>query len=491
VRKRFFLNAGLIAAAEIVIRLKSFLFIPLLTRRFGPVDYGAWSQVSILAATLAPAVVLGTDAALMRFLPGAAPETQKRWFTAWSILVGSLLVFLYLVIVILRGPLAITFFGSRELYAPFVALAGASLLISVILNGERLWFRIQHDAATYALSTVSQAALEVGALAAILMARQGAYELVLYTLMADLPIVIWLAWSIARRFGWGHPDFSILKPLLTYGLPLVPAGYAMWSLNSIDRVFLVRYGTLADVGVYAFNYSVAYLVIQILVTPIWVMYPSMAADLYQQRKFDEQQRLLRDSMRLIFALTLPALTGLAVLSRPLLTLVGTSVFATAASSTTFISVGYLLHMIASYYDIELGLVGKQYWSTLSIGIACLTNIVLNFVLIPRYRIVGAAIATMIGFATQFLISLALAWHFAGARFPYRNALRVAAACAVMAVSVSAVRESVTLGLMPTVVLSVVTGVVVYGALLIPLGIVDSTFVNEVTALVRRGRMTTP
>ena len=39
--------------------------------------------------------------------------------------------------------------------------------------------------------------------------------------------------------------------MLAYGLPLVPAAFALWALALVDRIMLSKLGSLADVGQYA------------------------------------------------------------------------------------------------------------------------------------------------------------------------------------------------------------------------------------------------
>ena len=70
-----------------------------------------------------------------------------------------------------------------------------------------------------------------------------------------------------------------------------------------------------------------------------------------------------------------------------------------------ITAGYTLHMISSYFDIGLGLHGKQRWSSVAMVFAVTVNVVLNWILIPRYGLTGAAAATMIAFGVQAVTSV--------------------------------------------------------------------------------------
>src|SRR5207249_45154 len=53
-----------------------------------------------------------------------------------------------------------------------------------------------------------------------------------------------------KQFGLTFSP-SCLKPMLAYGLPLVPASLSIWIFNYANRYFLLHYGTLVDVGLLA------------------------------------------------------------------------------------------------------------------------------------------------------------------------------------------------------------------------------------------------
>ena len=64
----FFRNAAFLTMVEIILKLKGFIFIPLLTRYFGTINYGVWSQVGIVVSTVTPLLILGTDSAIFKYL---------------------------------------------------------------------------------------------------------------------------------------------------------------------------------------------------------------------------------------------------------------------------------------------------------------------------------------------------------------------------------------------------------------------------------------
>jgi len=405
--RRFFKDAGFSGAAEVLIRLKGLVIMPLLTYHLGTVSYGAWSQVLVLVGILGPFVTLATESGFMRHAAGHPIEVQKRYFSGWllyilvnaSIVAGSLAV--------VRSYTAEVFFGDATTFAPFVLLASAILYFTAILNTARYWFLLRHSPRVYVVASVTQSALGVVAVIVTLIRKEGVYELVAYTLVGDVLLAAALFALIARRGEFTRPDLTIIRPALRFGLPLIPGALAVWALNMMDRLFLVHFASLADIGVYSLAYTLGYTVIPVLARPLRMMYPSIATAAYNQGRKDDLQRIFNYSAGAVLALTLPATVGMFVLGAPIVSILAPPEFASAAPLIGLVALGYVFMTMASYFELHLGFVFRQHWFSMSVIAAGLANFVLNLVLIPRYGILGAAIATTASFALQFLISLAV------------------------------------------------------------------------------------
>ena len=93
--QKYWKNAGVMALAEIFLKLKALIIIPFITKYLGTMNYGIWSQVMVTAALLSPLVFLGTDTALAKFLPGQSQYEQRRDFSGWFLfgVLNSILIF--------------------------------------------------------------------------------------------------------------------------------------------------------------------------------------------------------------------------------------------------------------------------------------------------------------------------------------------------------------------------------------------------------------
>lgn len=402
--RNYFKGASILAVTEGLLQLKGLIVLPFLTRQFGPVNYGVWSQISVLISTLAPLIVLGTNFAILRYLPGIEPQKQKRYFSAWAFFLLALSGIYALPLLLLPNALSILIFGRSEAYISLIPLAAFWLIISQLSNAVLNWFRVKNDAKLYSLVKVTQAVLNIFAVAAVLVLKQGVFELVLYSLLGDTLLLIFSAILINRKSGWARPDFSILVPLLRFGLPLVPVGFAIWGLNYVDRLFIVQLTSLQEVGIYAVAYRIAYQIIPVLSRPWRTMFANSAAEMFNKDKTQDLQRLFDRSAGISLVLSTPAAVGLFLLGDRILPFLAPGEYIQGIPVLLFISLGYIFFVDSSYYFDSLGLIHKQRLTTLGHILAFILNLLMNYLLVPRFSILGAAIATFSSFLFLFLFA---------------------------------------------------------------------------------------
>lgn len=402
---RFFRNASLLALVELVLKFKALILLPLLTRHFGSVNYGAWSQVSVLITTLSPLLVLGTDSAILRYLPGRDIYHQSNSFSQWLIFLvaGSILV--SILGMSFDSQIATVFWGNEALqFEDLIVLAFWSIIVTVFINFFKTWFRVFDNAKGYSKFIVGQSFINLIAVLLALWQKGGVYEVVAFSLFADVLFLVFCFYKIRSHLIIPTFNFEEFRRMLIFGVAILPSGYAMWALNSSDRLFLVQYRGLSEVGVYAVVYSLGYLVTQLIANPIWTMFPGNAAKYYQCNNHKGLHSLYTNSIRVIIGLSVPAIIALYFVGGPLLQCLATREFTSSSVVMVLVAIGYLFCILSSYQEVLLGLVERPYLGTISIIIAALMNLLFNFLLIPKWGLIGAASATAIGFGTQLICS---------------------------------------------------------------------------------------
>ena len=116
--------------------------------------------------------------------------------------------------------------------------------------------------------------------------------------------------------------------------------------------------------------------------------------IYEKRKTNELQLLIKKSTRLIFIISIFLLSFIFLFSEHILSLFGPN-YIVASTPLVILLSAQLYNSVSGPSAIYLNMTGKQRVLNLILIIGLLTNIFLNLYLIPNYGMNGAAIATLV------------------------------------------------------------------------------------------------
>ncbi|QTE21496.1 MATE family efflux transporter [Polaribacter cellanae] len=172
--------------------------------------------------------------------------------------------------------------------------------------------------------------------------------------------------------------------------PIAISSMAFFLLLSIDVMFLKKYRNNSIVAYYSVAVKFV-LIISMIINAINVNASSKIAEFYKNNNFLELNKLLNNSARIIFLLSLPLILSIFLFSEKILSFFGEN----------YIEAKYpLLIMVFSQgfctlfgsVTVYLNMTGRQnIFKNILLG-AVIINFLLNLILIPNYGMVGASIA---------------------------------------------------------------------------------------------------
>lgn len=485
--RTFMKNSLIVMASEAALKLKGLIFIPLITKSFGTVNYGIWTQVTVLQAMIGPLVLLGTDVAALRYVSGRPHREISRSFGA-VFLFAAFVSGLFSVILALFSPsIAAAFFGGAQ-HAKFVALCGPLLLITSLLAVQRAYLRILGMAKAFSASRIAESFLALIPIVIVLAFKLDLFTLVALSLASTAVVTLIFMVPLLRRMGIARPDFSVLQSYIAMGLAIFPGSYAGWVLHASDRLFVVRMRGLHDLGVYAACYDASLIVVPLFAVPFKLMYPQKAVEYYNLGDRISLDNLFRQTSRMMFAFFTPAVVGLAALGAPMMRLLTTSDFAAGAWLMSLIALSYGFQEISSFYSVNLLLAGKPIYSTIDLIVCAAINILLNFLLIPRMGIAGAVIATLVSFAIWAVMDYGVSLFFTDIRVhpDFRSFGKTLVACAALYAFVMFLKPHIRMGATGLAALSL-AGATFYFASLHVLGFFNYREFLSLLEMLRLGR----
>jgi O-antigen/teichoic acid export membrane protein len=386
-------------------RLLGFVLLPIYTRYLTPTDYGILSLLVVTGSVAGTIVPLGFGSAIFREVIYQESDEQTVESTALYFLVGESVLF-FSALVIFSPQISRLIFDNPEYTCllRLIFLTGLLNVSNVIVTAK---LRIHRQSALY--SSLFVAKFLMGAMLNIyfiVVLQRGVEGLITAGLiLTALFAVVYLVLLIRDL----SPTFSIpiLRRMLSFGVPLVPFGLAHFVITYVDRYFLQHFSTAAEVGIYSLGYNFG-MVIMLFVGSIQLAWPAQMFTLAKQPNAEWQFAKMLTYYLLVLGFMALALS---VLAYEVLAIMTTPKFYEAYSVVPFIALSYVLYGAVYMTNTALETQSRIKYMSPIIVICAALNLVLNYLLIPHYGMMGAAWATVITYLALVVIQTAVNLHF--------------------------------------------------------------------------------
>lgn len=366
--------------------------LPVYTRVFAPGDYGVIALINTLVTLFTIFVVLGLDNSSARwFYDTEDIEHRKCTISSWFWCQLAVSSFAALVLFIFARRISLLLLRSEE-YTILIRLAAPAIALGTFTKVVGNWLRYQRRAWTTATFFTASSLGTIGlTILFVVLYRWGLRGVFLARLLAAgitavIVLSILKSWVTLSSFSWER-----LKPMLVFGLPLVPAAIASWIRISSDRLVLQMFWQETEVGLYAIAASLSSGVALFIGAFQLAWGPFAYSILHEEHSGQVYAKVLS-----VYAFLGALLcTGVSLFSMLLLRILTTEAYFAASSCVPFLTYSFVFSGALYIASLGSGIAKKSVPIANSILIAAGANLLLNFILIPRFGKEGAAIATMI------------------------------------------------------------------------------------------------
>jgi O-antigen/teichoic acid export membrane protein len=459
----------------------------LIARSFGGGSIGAAALgvVTIgtqLAFIVAAGTRFGMDMASVRYVAievGAGHPGRIRVVVARSVLIAGLISLgVGLVAVALAGPIgrALSDPASAAATVASVRAAGVAIpfvaLTYVWLGGSRGLKVMRH---TLYVQWVAQPLLWIALMPLLWSVFDKTPAVAVWAYAASWIVAAvgaWFFWStLGRRFPKEPAEAGLTALLVRYGAPRAPAALLSQGLFWIDYFVASAFVgtssvTSGDLGVYAACVRVALAMVLFLTAVAYVFSP-FVADLHARGERERLDALFKAITRWTVAGTIPVLLLMLLAPAAILRLFGGANFTTGTEALRILVIGQAINVSVGAAGFVLIMAGRTGWDLTVYALSAALDVVLSFLLVPKFGIEGAAAAQAITIACSNWLRLVLVRRYVGI-FPwdrsYARLLVPAAACALAMLGVQAVIGD-TKWLVELITMAVVGGAVYVPALL--------------------------
>jgi O-antigen/teichoic acid export membrane protein len=397
-------NTFWLATAEAITRFLKFFLIIYVARILGATEYGKFTFALAFVALFAVFSDLGISTITTREL--AKNKSKEKDFSAIFSL--KLLLAIGTLTIICLGSFFITL--EPEIRS-IIWVLGIYIVISGFSEIIYAFFRARQKMEYEAWTKIIQALAVTGAGFFVLFNLPSVKNLSFAYLIASSVALIFILIFFNFKVSRLHFSFNrqIWKNILSLSWPLALAGVFGTVYNSIDSVMMGYWGQITQVG----WYNAAYKIIGVTLIPAGLIGTSFFPLLSKRLKESKQefQKIWHYYLEIMIFLAVPIVAGGVALAPKIINFVYGPKYspATLAFQILIIMAGLIFLLIPFSQALVVSNQQKKLFLITMSG--AIVNMFLNFILIPKYSLYGAAVATLITYFLIFLLYIGFTIKF--------------------------------------------------------------------------------
>jgi O-antigen/teichoic acid export membrane protein len=492
-------NITIYGLGDVAVSIVSFFLLPVFVDYLDARDYGVLGILGSIEVIGKIVFRFGLDGSFMRFFYDCEGDDERRR------LASTIFFFLLALNGVVLAPLLI--FAPGIAAALFGTTVYSTALRLLLVNTFAIGFtflpfhvlRIERQSTIFSALTLARSVMTIALrIVFVILLRMHVTGIYLADVLVTAGVMValaqWFAPLIRPAFSW-----KTLRETLAFGLPRVPHAGAQQVMAVGDRFILNMFAKVDEVGVYQIAVSFG------LTEKLFLSaFESAWAPFYYATVRDaDARRVFRVVTTYGFAVLVLLTAGLSATGRDLVEAMthgrimapSDPRWVDVGTVITWTAIGVLLQGVYLLTSIGLNLTKRTQYYPIATSVAAATNVGLNFVLIPRFGMVGAAWANGACYAVQAILGYAFSQRFYEISYEWGRLARAAAAgviaCvvarAVPAIHLSSVDPRSAMAALPDAFVRGIAVLAVYVALLGVTGFLHADELAAVHAMWRRQR----
>ncbi|MFA9416370.1 oligosaccharide flippase family protein [Natrinema sp. HArc-T2] len=406
---------GAVFTGRLLIFILGGLITPLLTRLLGPSAYGQYATALAIFGMVKILMVSGIDVGAKKYF--SEDRSLQNWkeyvwasYVQLSLLLGGGFA-LGLVVLSLSG--AISFLLGKSYRPLFYLLAVLALFTQFRTLSLSTLMGLHLEKYSEPIKTLEKIIFGVIAvgLAALGYDVSGVIFGHIFSVVVTLLICLLIVQNHfdLTQFTKRIPKKFPKKELWWFSHTSVIYVFLLSSLYHVDVILLQIFTTEEAVG----YYKAALVIVGLL----WLFPQSVqqsliqsVAELWQSESVSKINKLSAKTTRYVFLLTSLLAVGVAVLADSFVPLYFGESYSPAVTPLLLLLPGTICFAIARPSLAITNAKGNMRPLIIATGTGAAINLLLNLLLIPEYKLMGAAVATTLGYTSLLLTQILCAWY---------------------------------------------------------------------------------
>ena len=378
-----------------------YAFTLIVTRNLGASCWGIFALCFTVLQITSVIGKLGLDTALLRFI--AQYNAQGKVRTARYIYLKSIIVTIFLslflcVLLYYLSPLLAEKVFAKKHLASYLRLVPFALLPFVLLSINSESLRGFKKIKEYTILKNL-----IPSLFTLMFFSISFYLLNIRNTKAVIVTYI-LGVSVSSLFSFlllnkefnnknGELEKISLRQILSVSLPMLLSSSLFMVMSWTDTIMLGMWRTEEEVGIYNVAVQLSMITSFTLGAINSIAAPKFA-EFWGRKDIKGLTKVAQQSTKLIFWTSFPVLLLFLLFPKLILNIFG-SEFKVGATSLRILTFGQFVNAVSGSVGLILSMTGRERFVSYVISIVTVINFILNLILIPKFGINGAAVASMI------------------------------------------------------------------------------------------------
>lgn len=391
--RRLLKNSGLYALVQILQKSIGLILIPIYTGLMVPAEKGISDTVVALVSFLSILFSLSLSAAVMRFYVDYK-EDNKKLKEFW----GSCTAFVALNCIIMSGifiifrSVLIEPFAREVDFFPYIFLGMISITLNPIYTIFQTTLQAKEESRKYASNNLAYFLVNLSLnLLFVVGFKKGSEGILLSLAITDIIFFIYTVVVFIPTILLNIKKCYIVQAL-KYSLPLLPHSLSGWAVSMIDKLFLANINGLSSPAIYS-NGSQFANIINVLTQAVNQAYVPWFFERMEDKEKNENE-IVKMSEILTIIYSVLAM-GMSLFGPEIFKVMVNKEYYEGWTVIPFLSFAFVFNGIY-YFFVNPLFFNKKGVKFIAIGTftGAILNCILNVILIPKFDIIGASIASL-------------------------------------------------------------------------------------------------
>lgn len=394
-------NTSIYTLGNFIPKAIGILLLPIYTYYLSPSEYGIIGSMQAMVSILMVLFTLGFDASVFRLYWDYTTETDRKELFGTMVIAKTIITSVILLIILLFHNTVNNIFPSIPFF-PYYFYIVIAVFLSSYFELPKKYFMLKEKPTSYIIFNISAFIVKSGLIIWFIVSIDNTAKSYLQAFLLSTIVIFPAAIVITSRFINFKLSISKLKNILSFSLPIMPTLIFAWIMDLSDRIFLERYYSVKEIGIYSLAYQISSIIIVLIVSFHNTYRPIFFKLANNQNKLKSYNLISKYNNIFIIGIAF-VIFIVSIFSNEIINIFFNNSYSMASKIIPLI-------LIAHFFNGLQGLIGRyleqskkmviSMWIAL---IASVLNIILNFILIPPFGMQGAAIATIVSFFTSFIL----------------------------------------------------------------------------------------